>query len=76
MLEAANILDRLPKEFFEKIVSFYRKYIFNYDDFLKESKQWKDRKEVLDELSTLLTQNPKLAPDGDYFELVKALSKV
>ncbi|CAF4890598.1 unnamed protein product, partial [Rotaria magnacalcarata] len=41
-----------------------------------ESKQWKDRKEVLDDLLTLLTQNPKLAPEADYFELVKALSKV
>ncbi|CAF1510112.1 unnamed protein product, partial [Adineta ricciae] len=60
MLEAVNVLDKLPKEFFEKI----------------ESKQWKDRKEVLDDLVTLLTQNPKLASDGDYFELVKALSKV
>ncbi|CAF4726258.1 unnamed protein product, partial [Rotaria sp. Silwood2] len=60
MLEAANVLDRLPKEFFEKI----------------ESKQWKDRKEVLDELLTLLTQNPKLAPEADYFELIKALSKI
>ncbi|CAM4795603.1 unnamed protein product [Rotaria magnacalcarata] len=60
MLDAANILDRLPKDFFEKI----------------ESKQWKDRKEVLDDLLTLLTQNPKLAPDADYFELVKALSKI
>jgi hypothetical protein len=27
MLEATNILDRLPKEFFEKIVSFNRKFI-------------------------------------------------
>ncbi|CAF5155515.1 unnamed protein product, partial [Rotaria magnacalcarata] len=60
MLDAANILDRLPKDFFEKI----------------ESKQWKDRKEVLDDLLTLLTQNPKLAPEADYFELVKALSKI
>ncbi|CAF5058973.1 unnamed protein product, partial [Rotaria sp. Silwood1] len=60
MLEAANVLDRLPKEFFEKI----------------ESKQWKDRKEVLDELLSLLTQNPKLASDADYFELIKALSKI
>jgi hypothetical protein len=42
----------------------------------KESKQWKDRKEVLDELVKLLTQNPKLAPEADYFELIKALSKV
>ena len=25
---------------------------------------------------TLLTQNPKLAPDADYFELIKALKKV
>ncbi|CAF3687601.1 unnamed protein product [Adineta steineri] len=60
MLEATNIIDRLPKDFFEKI----------------ESKQWKERKEVLDDLLTILTQNPKLAPDADYFELVKALSKI
>ncbi|CAF3330130.1 unnamed protein product [Rotaria socialis] len=60
MLDAANILDRLSKDFFEKI----------------ESKQWKDRKEVLDDLLALLTQNPKLAPEADYFELVKALSKI
>ncbi|CAF4320441.1 unnamed protein product, partial [Adineta steineri] len=44
MLEPVNILERLSKEFYEKI----------------ESKQWKDRKEVLDDLLTLLTQNPKL----------------
>ena len=42
----------------------------------QESKQWKDRKEVLDDLLTLLTQNPKLAPDADYYELIKALKKV
>ena len=43
---------------------------------IQESKQWKDRKEVLDELLSLLSQSPKLATDGDYFELVKALKKV
>ncbi|CAF4385877.1 unnamed protein product, partial [Adineta steineri] len=38
MLEATNIIDRLPKDFFEKI----------------ESKQWKERKEVLDDVLTRL----------------------
>jgi hypothetical protein len=33
MLEAANVLDRLPKEFFEKIVSFNRKFISKSSDF-------------------------------------------
>ncbi|CAF3916372.1 unnamed protein product [Rotaria sordida] len=60
MLEAVNILDRLPKDFFDKI----------------ESKQWKERKEVLDDLLTLLTQNPKPAPEADYFELIKSLKKI
>jgi hypothetical protein len=30
----------------------------------------------LDDLVTLLTQNPKLAPEVDYFELIKGLKKV
>ncbi|CAF1116363.1 unnamed protein product [Adineta steineri] len=60
MLEPVNILERLSKEFYEKI----------------ESKQWKDRKEVLDDLLTLLTQNPKLTSDTDYSELVKILKKI
>ena len=42
----------------------------------QESKQWKDRKEVLDDLVTTLTQNPKPAQDADYFELIKSLKKV
>ncbi|CAF1063268.1 unnamed protein product [Rotaria sp. Silwood1] len=60
MMEAVNILERLSKNFFEKI----------------ESKQWKDRKEVLDDLLTLLTQNPKPTSDNDYSELVKVLKKI
>ncbi|CAF4825090.1 unnamed protein product, partial [Rotaria sp. Silwood2] len=60
MLESVNILDRLAKDFFDKI----------------ESKQWKERKEVLDDLLTLLTQNPKPTPEVDYFELIKALKKI
>ncbi|CAF1153386.1 unnamed protein product [Rotaria sordida] len=60
MMEAVNILERLSKDFFEKI----------------ESKQWKDRKEVLDDLLTLLTQNPKPTSDSDYSELVKVLKKI
>ncbi|CAF3598817.1 unnamed protein product, partial [Rotaria sp. Silwood2] len=59
MMEAVNILERLSKDFFDKI----------------ESKQWKDRKEVLDDLLTLLTQNPKPTSDSDYTELVKVLKK-
>ncbi|CAF2100921.1 unnamed protein product [Rotaria magnacalcarata] len=60
MIEPVNILERLSKDFFEKL----------------ESKQWKDRKEVLDDLLTLLTQNPKPKPDSDYSELVKVLKKI
>ncbi|CAF3386918.1 unnamed protein product [Rotaria sp. Silwood2] len=60
MMEAVNILERLSKDFFDKI----------------ESKQWKDRKEVLDDLLTLLTQNPKPTSDSDYTELVKVLKKI
>ncbi|CAF1062139.1 unnamed protein product [Didymodactylos carnosus] len=58
-MEPVNILDKLPREFYEKI----------------ESKQWKERKEVADELLTLTTNNQRLL-SGDYFELVKALKKV
>ncbi|CAF0991048.1 unnamed protein product [Adineta ricciae] len=60
MLEAVNILERLPKDFYEKI----------------ESKQWKERKEALDDLLALLTQNPKPTPDSDYSELMKILRKI
>ena len=77
MMEAVNVIDRLPADFFDKIVSFQLiDYLFDSIFSFKESKQWKDRKEVLDELVKLLTQNPKLAPEADYFELIKALSKV
>lgn len=31
---------------------------------------------MLDDLLNVLTQNPKLAAEADYFELVKALKKV
>ncbi len=44
--------------------------------FFEESKQWKDRKEVLDDLLSLLTQNPKPTSDSDYSELIKILKKV
>lgn len=43
---------------------------------VQESKQWKDRKEPLDDLLTVLTQNPKPTADSDYAELIKALRKV
>ncbi|UJR08232.1 hypothetical protein I4U23_012505 [Adineta vaga] len=60
MLEPVNILERLPKDFYDKL----------------ESKQWKDRKEILDDLLTLLTQNPKPTADNDYSELMKILRKI
>ncbi|CAF1056931.1 unnamed protein product [Didymodactylos carnosus] len=58
LMEPVNILDKLPKEFYETI----------------ESKQWKERKEVAEEVLTLATKK-RLLP-GDYFELVKALKKI
>jgi len=59
LIEPVNILERLPKEFYQKI----------------ESKQRKDRKEVLDDLLNLLTQHPRSTPETDYNEFIKGLKK-
>jgi hypothetical protein len=42
----------------------------------QESKQWKDRKDILDDFLLLLTKNPKPTSDSDYSELMKILKKV
>lgn len=60
LLDPVDIIPRLPKDFKEKI----------------EAKKWQERKEALDALQTLLTQNPKLAANGDYHELVTDLKKI
>lgn len=59
LMEAVDIIPKLPKDFKEKI----------------EAKKWQDRKEALEALQNILTQNPKLA-NGDYHELINDLKKV
>lgn len=58
-LDPVDVLSKMPKDFGEKM----------------ESKKWQDRKEALDALLQLLTENPKLDPQGHYGELVAILKK-
>lgn len=58
MIEPVDILNKLPKEFYERC----------------EAKKWQDRKDALEELSTL-TANPKLEP-GDYGDLVRVIKRI
>ncbi|XP_067937770.1 cytoskeleton-associated protein 5-like isoform X2 [Watersipora subatra] len=59
LLDPVEILSKLPKNFYEQI----------------EAKKWQERKEMLEAVETLATQNPKLMP-GEYGDLVRALKKV
>lgn len=59
LMEAVDIIPKLPKDFKEKI----------------EAKKWQERKEALEALQNILTQNPKLA-NGDYHELIGDLKKI
>ncbi|CAH2055745.1 unnamed protein product, partial [Iphiclides podalirius] len=59
LLDPVEILSKLPKDFYDKL----------------DAKKWKERKEALDALESLLKTAPKLEP-GDYGDLVRALKKV
>ena len=41
-----------------------------------EAKKWQERKEALEALQTLLTQNPKLVSSDGFHELIGDLKKV
>jgi len=85
LLEAVEILSKLPKDFYEKIVSqnnnvnvliiieFHINLISHFI-LSQEAKKWQERKEALEVVETL-TKNPKLE-NGDYGDLVRALKKV
>lgn len=86
LLEAVEILSKLPKDFYEKIVSqnnnlnvliiieFRVNLICHFTSLSQEAKKWQERKEALEAVETL-TKNPKLE-NGDYGDLVRALKKV
>lgn len=59
MYEPAEILSKVPSDFFEKV----------------ESKKWQDRKEAVESLSNLICPNPKLLPGeyGDIVKVLKKL---
>ncbi|XP_075144910.1 msps cytoskeleton-associated protein 5 isoform X3 [Haematobia irritans] len=59
LIDPVDILSKMPKDFYEKL----------------EEKKWTLRKESLEALEKLLTENPKLE-SGDYGSLVNALKKV
>lgn len=59
LIDPADILSKMPKDFYEKL----------------EEKKWTLRKESLETLEKLLTENPKLE-SGEYGVLVNTLKKV
>ncbi|XP_037896089.1 protein mini spindles isoform X3 [Glossina fuscipes] len=59
LIDPVDILSKIPKDFYEKL----------------EEKKWTIRKESLEILDKLLTENPKLE-SGDYGAVVTALKKV
>lgn len=59
LIDPVDIIAKLPKDFYEKL----------------EAKKWQERKEAMDELDKLVTQNPKLE-GNDYGDLVRTLKKV
>ncbi|XP_036673336.2 protein mini spindles isoform X6 [Drosophila suzukii] len=59
LLDPVDILSKMPKDFYDKL----------------EEKKWTLRKESLEVLEKLLTENPKLE-NGEYGALVSALKKV
>lgn len=60
MLEPVDVLSKLPPSFAEGV----------------ESKKWQDRRDALQTLLTLCTENPKLCPKANYGEHVAVLKKV
>lgn len=59
LIDPVDILSKMPKDFYDKL----------------DEKKWTLRKESLDALEKLLTENPKLE-GGEYGALVSALKKV
>lgn len=59
LIDPVDILSKMPKDFYDKL----------------EEKKWTLRKESLEVLEKLLTDNPKVE-NGDYGVLVNALKKV
>lgn len=59
LIDPVDILSKMPKDFYDKL----------------EEKKWTLRKESLEALEKLLTDNPKVE-NGDYGVLVNALKKV
>lgn len=59
LIDPVDILSKMPKDFYEKL----------------DEKKWTLRKESLEALEKLLTDNPKVE-NGDYGVLVNALKKV
>lgn len=59
LIDPVDILSKMPKDFYEKL----------------EEKKWTLRKESLEALEKLLTENPKLE-NGEYGVLVNTLKKV
>ena len=51
-------------------------YSLSLSPIAQDSKQWKDRKEVLDDLLNILTRSPRPSPTSDYSDLIKVLRKV
>ena len=58
--DPVDILPQLPKNFYELIAS----------------KKWQERKEALESLLTLATDNPRLDPNSNYNELMNTVAKV
>lgn len=55
-----DLSSKLPANFYEQL----------------ESKKWSERKEKLEELEKLLSDNPRLETNGAYGELISVLKKV
>uniref|UniRef100_A0A915HHT2 TOG domain-containing protein n=1 Tax=Romanomermis culicivorax TaxID=13658 RepID=A0A915HHT2_ROMCU len=59
-MDAVDVLSRLPKNFSEQV----------------EATKWSERKEALEILLKLCTENPVLDPSGNYGEVVSILKKI
>jgi len=59
-MQPTDVLGKLPKNFFEQV----------------ESPKWSERKECLEVLLKLCSDNPRLEPNCNYGELVSVLKKV
>lgn len=60
MLDPVDVLAKLPGNFMESI----------------DSKKWVDRRDALQSLLALCTENPRLCPKANYGEYVALLKKV